>query len=814
MTEERTKIAIIGGDYSGLELMALIKNEPLDSFKVAALIDPNENALLFKLTDYGYEFVDPPRAIFSQDLRTLEKIDGLSLIIDTTDNKEIHNALYKLQIPGIKILNRESGNFLFRMRISAGPPDEKGEVNLAKKQMFIFQNFIGAANSISLAEYEDELYELFLTTAMEATQADTGSVMLLNKTREHLYLVAAKGLSRGYINAVGRFPRVGEGISGRVAQIGEPLLLSGKFEDLRFARMEEKNEIKSSICVPIKLSNDVLGVLNVGSKKSTTTFSREDLVFLSQFSNLAAKYIMEIATHQELKITQLEQSLTKAVTQIISLSIPLKDKLQKAALEIANVFNLESLNLYLKESPADELTLRASTDITPSLFGILKLRELKGAIGRVFKTKKPILLKEQSSYLMFGEEIEKGELREGGEAYQFILPLLHNDRLLGVMSVLFSERIDRSDYRLALCQRLSETLSGTIHNQLETESQRETAIRLTTANEAGMSLVSIIDREKLSFTIAVSTVQLSDAEFAILRIYNKKENKLPISSFYHRGGEMLSDEIKKYDGGLCLATFKSQAVETEASLSTKLASVKTAIAFPLIVEEEILGVLSAYNSQDEESFSPRPFTESDRIVLDKFAFYAAMSLRNLRDFEERKQFSSVNELTGMYTKKILEARLLEEVKRADRTQGKFSLLMFKIADLASLDVNIGISKTQVIKLVAYEIERHFRKSDILFHIEDDVFAVLLPEIGMQVGEALDRFRGYLARRNLRIRGLTKPLTLLTGFSSYPVNAFSPDELFSQSSQYNKGELTLGDVGTGIKGVSPFSHPEEESSAGA
>ena len=812
MEEEKIKVAIIGGDYPGLELMALIKKLPSPSFEVAAVIDPNEDALLFHLADYGYQFADPPEAIFSSDLRTLEKIEGLSLIIDTTGNKDIHQALYNLDLHQVKILNRESGNFLIRMKLSAGEPNEEGEVDLAKRRIFIFQNFIGAANSINLAEHQDEFYELFLTTAMEATQADTGSVMLLNRSREYLYLVVARGLSPDYINALGRFPRIGEGIAGRVAQIGEPLLLSGRFEDLRFARVEEKNGIKSSICVPIKVGNNVLGVLNVGNKRSTSAFSREDLVFLSQFSNLAAKYIMEIATHQELKITQLEQQLTKAVGKIVSLSLPLKDKLQKAILEIANVLNLESLNLYLKESPADELTLRASTDITPSLFGILKLRELKGAIGKVVKTKRPLLLKEQSSYLIFDEDKKEGD-RDMGEAYQFILPLLHKDKLLGVMSILFSERIDRSDYRLSLCQRLSHTLADTIHNQMETESQREAAVRLTTANEAGMSLVSIIDREKLAFTIAVSAVQLVNAEFVILRIYNKKENKLPISSFYHRGGDRLSDEIRRYDGELCLATFQSQSVETEASIPSKVEAIKSAIAFPLIVEEEILGVLSAYNRQDEESFSPIPFTENDRIVLDKFAFYAAMSLRNLRDFEERKQFSSVNELTGMYTKKILEARLLEEVKRADRTQGKFSLLMFKIANLNSLEVNIGISKTQLIKLVAYEIERHFRKSDILFHLEDDVFAVLLPEIGMQVEEALERFRSYLSRRNLRIRGLSEPLTLLAGYSSYPVNAFSPEELLEQASQY-KEKLSFGGGEGRVKGISPFTQFEEESSAGA
>ncbi|MHC4600493.1 MAG: hypothetical protein ACYS47_15975, partial [Planctomycetota bacterium] len=69
----------------------------------------------------------------------------------------------------------------------------------------------------------DALLDRILDSAMRVTSADTGSIMLLESDRAELTIASARGIPPEVIRTAK--VRVGEGISGWVAQKGEPLLL-------------------------------------------------------------------------------------------------------------------------------------------------------------------------------------------------------------------------------------------------------------------------------------------------------------------------------------------------------------------------------------------------------------------------------------------------------------------------------------------------------------------------------------------------------------------------------------------------------------
>lgn len=131
------------------------------------------------------------------------------------------------------------------------------------------------------------LLDLIVTTAIEVTGADRGSVMLLDETGETLSIKAAKGMEAEVADATR--VRVGEGIAGRVALTGRPLLLRRQEAQasLRPLRRRE-GEISSAISVPLRIEDKIVGTLNVNESSRATEFDNDDLRALTLFADQAA----------------------------------------------------------------------------------------------------------------------------------------------------------------------------------------------------------------------------------------------------------------------------------------------------------------------------------------------------------------------------------------------------------------------------------------------------------------------------------------------------------------------------------------------
>ena len=133
------------------------------------------------------------------------------------------------------------------------------------------------------------LLDLIVTTAMEVTDAERGSVMLLDAEEHVLTIKAAKGLDEEVVKKTRL--RLGEGIAGRVAFTGKPLLLtrddSEPQRQLQAARKRD-DEISSAISVPLRIEDRIVGTLNVSETARANQFTEEDMRALTLFADQAA----------------------------------------------------------------------------------------------------------------------------------------------------------------------------------------------------------------------------------------------------------------------------------------------------------------------------------------------------------------------------------------------------------------------------------------------------------------------------------------------------------------------------------------------
>jgi signal transduction histidine kinase/CheY-like chemotaxis protein len=129
----------------------------------------------------------------------------------------------------------------------------------------------------------DDLLSLVLERTMRTVRAGIGSIMLLDHDRQVLRVVAARGLPDSVVGSAE--VRVGEGIAGKVAQLGEPELVEDIAADPRFGKPNEPRYGSGAfMCLPVRVEDRIIGVVNLAKSAAAApspAFGPTDLHFLN-----------------------------------------------------------------------------------------------------------------------------------------------------------------------------------------------------------------------------------------------------------------------------------------------------------------------------------------------------------------------------------------------------------------------------------------------------------------------------------------------------------------------------------------------------
>jgi len=122
--------------------------------------------------------------------------------------------------------------------------------------------------------------------ARQQCQADEVSIMLPTENDNELCVRVVRG--DGAREILGARVRGEQGIAGWVARNRQTLTLTGRVDDQRFAPINPRDAINSSISMPMMVGNKLVGVLNVNSTKSRHPFSVGQAKALTILANVAA----------------------------------------------------------------------------------------------------------------------------------------------------------------------------------------------------------------------------------------------------------------------------------------------------------------------------------------------------------------------------------------------------------------------------------------------------------------------------------------------------------------------------------------------
>lgn len=151
-------------------------------------------------------------------------------------------------------------------------------------------NLMSFTSTLLFAENKEDLYKSVMEIAADLVGASRGSIMLIDKKGKNLQIGFCKGMNSSLAQSI--TIRLGEGIAGKVASTGIPLLVDDVEKDNR-VRMPNRPRFKtkSLLSVPLKLKDKTIGVLNLSDKEDLGAFNESDLNLLASFANLASLMI-------------------------------------------------------------------------------------------------------------------------------------------------------------------------------------------------------------------------------------------------------------------------------------------------------------------------------------------------------------------------------------------------------------------------------------------------------------------------------------------------------------------------------------------
>jgi two-component sensor histidine kinase len=201
--------------------------------------------------------------------------------------------------------------------------------------------------------------QLISRTTADVMRMDSCSIYLFDPTGQMLILKASTGLSH---DAVGQAQlKLGEGITGHAAQIGQPVAARDAAHDPHFKYLPETQEqvFKSLLAVPLVSQGKTIGAMNVQTKKYHR-FTQPEIELLSLVGDLAAGALERANLHDHLQRQVQELSTLAQVSQTVTKPLYLDEMLAVVVQMAAQIMRARACALLLFDKDREALVLRAS----------------------------------------------------------------------------------------------------------------------------------------------------------------------------------------------------------------------------------------------------------------------------------------------------------------------------------------------------------------------------------------------------------------------------------------------------------------------
>ena len=151
---------------------------------------------------------------------------------------------------------------------------------------------------LAQAERIEDILPTAIEIVADVMEIEVVLIYTLDTRRKELELSAYRGVPVEFARGVDKM-RLGEGFNGRVAESGEPMMVSDAAEDPRLSREAVRREkIKAQLVVPMKSRGQVVGTICIATRHKRE-FRTEEMELLTAIGNQIGIAIDKARLYQE-----------------------------------------------------------------------------------------------------------------------------------------------------------------------------------------------------------------------------------------------------------------------------------------------------------------------------------------------------------------------------------------------------------------------------------------------------------------------------------------------------------------------------------
>ena len=371
---------------------------------------------------------------------------------------------------------------------------------------------LAVTSSLDLAE----VLNVILRRACALLGARHGSIMLLDSERTALSIAVAHGLSDEVIKDTR--VAMGDGIAGGVAQTGETRNLPAGVRE----REGREVEVPAALCVPLKVTDAVIGVLNLSGRVEGGEFGSDDCQLAELLAAQSAVAInnaraFEAQEHQAAELKAL-QDVSLAVTESLDIADTLRQVLDRAT----RLLSAGKGSIMLLQPEHGVLTIAVAHGLSAEVIAGTRVELGEGIAGEVARTGVPRHLKagvRAAESHMQGERVRPAAL---------CAPLTVAGATIGVLNV--SDRQGGGDFSerdLDLLLTLAAQAAVAINNARLYEDVSRRAAALGALNRIGQALSGSLDRDDVLSSVLASSLDLLHCGKGSLMLIQTEAEDLP-----------------------------------------------------------------------------------------------------------------------------------------------------------------------------------------------------------------------------------------------------------------------------------------------
>jgi len=511
-----------------------------------------------------------------------------------------------------------------------GKGQKRGEEIIRLNQELSILNAISQTvnQSIDL----DEILNKSLDKMMEMIDVKSVGIYLLDDRNQELIYVAHRGFSKAFSKPMMRL-KLGQGITGKVAQSGEPLFIEDYPSCPEALPLAIEEGLKSLAVIPLKSRDKIYGTLNIAKKEfhHYTPFEKNLYNSIAQIISGA----MERASLYTENVKRLKEQMTLySISQEIASRLELKAILQKIMESAVNLLEAEGGDIALWNEQRQNYSIVIVHGLPESLIGTEITPSIQGVIGDVLRRKVPILYADYEHHTNRWRELDSYHFKE-----VVGVPLIVREMVIGAMAV-GTTNPDKhfQQNEIDLLFNFANQAAIAIGNAKLYEESLAKIKQLTILHEVGQTLSSTLDLDELLRKALELLKERWGYAICSILLLDKERNELYIRQVIGRDPEEVKNLRFKVgvDGivGQVAKTgepYYAPEVSKDIHYINLSPEVQSEAAFPLKVREEVIGVLNI------ETDKPRGFDQEDLKVLSSFASQMSISIENAQLFSELKQ---------------------------------------------------------------------------------------------------------------------------------------------------------------------------------